>query len=165
MRVSRLPSVASWALAWIAALSLAAPMAAAQDENATVLAAAEARERVPLAAVRGEERCKLIVAKGGEDPTVVEEKTPEKGREFVFLEDQGTLLPEFQVPPQDHRECGMAFGLVSAGGAGGLATATAVGIGTVGIAAGITAAAAAAAVVGAAALAAQQDPTPATSTE
>ena len=125
MRLDPARSIASWGVAWIAALSLAAPMAAAQGDNV----AGGAPGVVPLAAVRGEETCKLVTVEDGESAELVEERSREQGEQFPFLdpEAQEDLLEEFRV--DGVRGCAIAFGIAPASGAQAAAAGAAAGAG------------------------------------
>ncbi len=121
MRILPVLSTASWTLAWAAAFALAAPMAAAQNSNADGNAAAQARDAGPQAGFSEqdeEDRCKLITVERGEGAELVEEKTPEQGRDFAFLESQEGLLEDFRVDEERRKDCVLAFGLSFAGGPG-----------------------------------------------
>lgn len=179
MRHAFLNSMIARALVWTAAGVLATPMAVAQEASLPSPKAGGVSD-VPLAAVSGTEEadCELVNVKQGESPKIVEKKTVDNGKEFVFLQSQDMLLEEFRV--EGHDDCGVAFGFfpggaqAAAGGAaaGGGAAGGAVGAGIsgtlagvgIGAAVGIGIAVAAAAAVVAATVAGANNSTATTST-
>jgi hypothetical protein len=149
MRHAFLNSMIARALVWTAAGVLATPMAVAQEASLPSPKAGGVSD-VPLAAVSGTEEadCELVNVKQGESPKIVEKKTVDNGKEFVFLQSQDMLLEEFRV--EGHDDCGVAFGFfpggaqAAAGGAagggaaaGGAAAGATVGAGVSGTLAGV----------------------------
>ncbi len=179
MRHAFLNSMIARALVWTAAGVLATPMAVAQEASLPSPKAGGVGD-VPLAAVSGTEEadCELVNVKQGESAKIVEKKTVDNGKEFVFLQSQDMLLEEFRV--EGHDDCAVAFGFfpggaqAAAGGAaaGGGAAGGAVGAGIsgtlagvgIGAAVGIGIAVAAAAAVVAATVAGANNSTATTST-
>ncbi len=168
MRHAFLNSMIARALVWTAAGVLATPMAVAQEASLPSPKAGGVSD-VPLAAVSGTEEadCELVNVKQGESAKIVENKTVDNGKEFVFLQSQDMLLEEFRV--EGHDDCGIAFGFLAAGGgaAGGAVGAglggTLAGVG-IGAAVGIGIAVAAATAVVAATVAGANNSTATTST-
>lgn len=138
MRRKLLRSVTSQVFAWSAALSLAAPIAAAQEAGtlagpgagipAAASPGASAGGGAPLAAVSGvdENECELITAQKG-DSAVIAEKTKEKGQAFLFLQGDEFMLDEFRV--ENRKECASLFGFFPGGGTQAAAAGASAGAG------------------------------------